>query len=187
MWEVMPACSPFTPPGSRSALPKGKLLETIIRKASEIGAQQVFPIASKRCEAKVDFKKKDSKGSKWAAAALEGAKQSGNPYLVEVQPICEFARFMELGQGFDLKLVASLQPGAPALKSHLSDFRSRHADTPPQSAVCLIGPEGDFTPEEYRQAAAHGFLPLSLGPHVMRSETAAIHALSILQHELSDR
>ncbi|MDQ8199492.1 RsmE family RNA methyltransferase [Pelagicoccus enzymogenes] len=165
------------------ALPKGKLMESIIRKASEIGAQQIFPVASKRCEAKVDAKKQDTKNAKWSTAALEGAKQSGNPYLVQIEDLTDFQSFMELSRAFELKLIASLEPHARPLKQHLASRKEKL----PSSAICLIGPEGDFTPEEYEEAAQNGFLPTRLGPYVMRSETAAVHALSILQHELTNR
>jgi 16S rRNA (uracil1498-N3)-methyltransferase len=77
----------------------------------------------------------------------------------------------------DLKLIASLQPGAQPLKTLLGDTR-------PRSVLILIGPEGDFTPAEISLAKNAGCLPLSLGPLVLRAETAAIYALSILHHEL---
>lgn len=183
--EIKQAQPPAQNIALAQALPKGKLMESIIRKASEIGAQRIFPVASQRCEAKVDAKKQNAKNAKWTAAALEGAKQSGNPFLVEIEPVSDFSRLLELSQTFDLKLIASLEPTAKSLKRHLADLRTKNPDQLPQSAICLIGPEGDFTPEEYQLAADKGFRPLWLGPHVMRSETAAIHALSIIHYELS--
>lgn len=167
------------------ALPKGKLLESIIRKATEIGAQKLFPVATKRCEAKIELGKQETKNAKWAAAALEGAKQSGNPHLLSVEPISAFSDFIERSSHFEIKIIASLESNAVSLKKHLSHFKSQNDHRIPRSAICLIGPEGDFTPEEYQKAYDHGFLPTSLGNHVMRSETAAIHALSILHYELT--
>ncbi|MDQ8187266.1 RsmE family RNA methyltransferase [Pelagicoccus sp. SDUM812002] len=167
------------------ALPKGKLIESIIRKASEIGAQQIFPIVSQRCEAKIDERKQDTKNAKWSAAALEGAKQSGNPHLVEVKAVSDLHSFLEQSQSFELKLVASLEPQALSLKQQLATYSSNHSGKRPSSAICLVGPEGDFTPEEYRAAADFGFLSTRLGPHVMRSETAAVHALSLLHYEIT--
>lgn len=166
------------------ALPKGKLIESIIRKATEIGIQRIYPILSNRCEAKVDSKRADSKNAKWTAAALEGAKQSGNPYLVQIEPLCGFDAFLANSGQFQLKLIASLEENAVTMKSHLARYRDANDGQSPVSAIWLIGPEGDFTPEEYRLAADAGFLPTTLGPHVMRSETAAAHALSITQYEL---
>ena len=79
---------------------------------------------------------------------------------------------------FDLKCICSLQPGAQPLKHILAEVPA------PQSLLILIGPEGDFTPAELALAKSAGCLPLSLGPLVLRAETAAIYTLSILHHEL---
>lgn len=168
------------------ALPKGKLMESIIRKATEIGAQQIFPVATKRCEVKVDPGKRESKNAKWTAAALEGAKQSGNPHLVSIEDVSQFDAFLELSKNFELKIIASLQSQARSLKIHLSQFKEKNDGRIPQSAICLIGPEGDFTPEEYEAATLSGYLPTTLGKHVMRSETAASYALSIIHYELTE-
>lgn len=183
--EITTVRSPTHKIALAQALPKGKLLETIIRKATEIGAQQIFPISTQRCEVKVDPGKIKTKDAKWSAAALEGAKQSGNPHLISIEPVSTFSDFINLSSDFELKLIASLETNAQSLKRHLSHFKTEHEQALPKSAICLIGPEGDFTSEEYQKAYENGFLPTSLGNHVMRSETAAIHALSIVQYELT--
>ena len=166
------------------ALPKGKLIETIIKKATEIGIQKIFPITSSRVESKFDPKKADSKTAKWELAALEGAKQSGNPRPAEVADIISFTEILTIASAYELKLIASLEGQARPLKEHLANFSQTHSGSLPKSALWLIGPEGDFTETEYRQAYEAGFLPTTLGPHVMRSDTAAVHALSITQYEL---
>ncbi|MBK1879526.1 RsmE family RNA methyltransferase [Pelagicoccus mobilis] len=167
------------------ALPKGKLIESIIKKATEIGIQEVYPLSSSRVESKIDPKKASSKSAKWELAALEGAKQSGNPRPAEVHQVCSLPELLDLSQSYELKLIASLEEQAVSLKQHLARFSSSQNGKSPKSAIWLIGPEGDFTPEEYEQAYQAGFLPTTLGPHVMRSETAAIHALSITHYELN--
>lgn len=166
------------------ALPKGKLIESIIRKATEIGIQRVFPLITSRVETKIDPKKTENKNAKWTAATLEGAKQSGNPYLVEIEPVCDLASLLEQTKTIEIKLLASLTPEARSLKTHIQDFRSRNNGKSPFSAIWLVGPEGDFSPAETKLAIEAGYLPTTLGPHVMRSETAAVHALSIIQYEL---
>ena len=82
---------------------------------------------------------------------------------------------------YDLKLIGSLQPDAKPLKKILDGLAK------PSSLLIMIGPEGDFTPAEIGQAKSAGCLPLSLGPLVLRAETAAIYTLSILHHELQNR
>ncbi len=160
------------------ALPKGKLIESIIRKATEIGAQRLHPIVSQRVEARFDVQRAKSKNAKWQTAAIEGAKQSGNPFLLEIEPLLAFEDFLESAKHYELKLIASLAPEARPLKQLLA------AQSGFRNAIWLVGPEGDFTSRETELAIEAGFLPTSLGPHVMRCETAAVAALSLIRHEL---
>ena len=85
----------------------------------------------------------------------------------------------------ELKLVASLQPGAQSLKSALAAFRAQHGKLP-SKALWLVGPEGDFSPAEMAQLASRGVVPITLGPLVLRCDTAATAALSILGYELQN-
>lgn len=85
---------------------------------------------------------------------------------------------------FDLRLIGSLQPGALHLKKILTDYAQAHEGARPVNVLMLIGPEGDFTPAEIGLARAHGCAPLTLGPIILRVETAAIYCLSILSYEL---
>ncbi len=167
------------------ALPKGPSMDAIVRKATEIGARYIVPLQSERTEVHLDADRSGKKIEKWQTAALEAAKQCGNPYLPEISPQQTAARFMESARGYDLKLIASLQPGATSLKHVLADFRRNH-NREPRKVVWLIGPEGDFTPAEMNLSHAAGFLPITLGPLVLRCETAAVYALSVLSYELQD-
>lgn len=85
---------------------------------------------------------------------------------------------------FDLRLIGSLQPGARHLKAILADYADAHDGKRPERVLMLIGPEGDFTPAEIALARSRGCLPLTLGPIILRVETAAIYCLSILSYEL---
>jgi 16S rRNA (uracil1498-N3)-methyltransferase len=84
---------------------------------------------------------------------------------------------------FDLRLIGSLQPDAQHLKKILANYSSEHQHRP-HSVLMLIGPEGDFTPAELALARRHGCQPITLGPIVLRVETAAIYCLSVLSYEL---
>ena len=86
-------------------------------------------------------------------------------------------------ESFDLQLIGSLQPGARHLKEILADYSSEHQHRP-RSVLMLVGPEGDFTPAELALARRHGCQPITLGPIILRVETAAIYCLSILSYEL---
>ena len=165
------------------ALPKGQFMDAIVRKATEIGAARIAPLESDRTQVHLDADRSDRKIEKWQTAALEAAKQCGNPFVPEILPVQNAARFIESARGYDLKLIASLHPGAKSLKTVLAAFQATHARLP-KSALWLIGPEGDFTPAEMNLAQTMGFEPITLGPLVLRCETAAAYALSILSYEL---
>jgi 16S rRNA (uracil1498-N3)-methyltransferase len=92
---------------------------------------------------------------------------------------------MESARGYDLKLIASLQPGARSLKAVLAGFSAAQGRAP-KKVLWLVGPEGDFTPAEMSQSKSAGFEPITLGPLVLRCETAAAYALSVLSYELQN-
>ncbi|MGA2138034.1 MAG: 16S rRNA (uracil(1498)-N(3))-methyltransferase [Verrucomicrobiia bacterium] len=157
------------------AIPK-KSMDLIVQKATELGVTSIVPLVSERSVVKLD---EDSKRiERWHEIALEACKQCGNNWLPEIQPPRKSREFLNSPGQFDLKLIASLQPDSKPLKKILGE------STAPKSVLILIGPEGDFTPAELGLAKSAGCLPLSLGPLVLRADTAAIYTLSILHHEL---
>jgi 16S rRNA (uracil1498-N3)-methyltransferase len=167
------------------ALPKGPSMDAIVRKATEIGVARIVPLESERTQVHFDGDRSGRKVEKWQTAALEAAKQCGNAFLPEIVPVENAGRFIESARDFDLKLIASLHPGAKSLKTVLASFQSATGRAPIK-VLWLIGPEGDFTPAEMSRAQSAGFAPVTLGPLVLRCETAAAYALSILSYELQN-
>ena len=167
------------------ALPKGQFMDAIVRKATEIGVTRIAPLESERTQVHLDGDRSDRKIEKWQTAVLEAAKQCGNAFVPEVLPVQEADAFMEAARGYDLKLIASLHPGAKSLKTVLAAFRATHGRAPVK-VLWLIGPEGDFTPAEMSLSQSTGFEPITLGPLVLRCETAAAYALSVLSYELQN-
>jgi 16S rRNA (uracil1498-N3)-methyltransferase len=165
------------------AIPK-KTMDLIVQKATELGVASIVPLASERTLVKLDDDSK--KMDRWREIALESCKQCGNNWLPEIQPPRKLRDFLGALPNFDLKLIASLQPDAKPLKTILPGA-SALGHPGASSVLVLIGPEGDFTPAEINLAKSAGCLPLSLGPLVLRAETAAIYTLSILHHELQNR
>jgi 16S rRNA (uracil1498-N3)-methyltransferase len=159
------------------AIPKGKNMELIIQKATELGTSRIVPLLADRCVSRPSQKEFQARADRWARTALEAAKQCGQDRLPLIDPPTPVPSAAKLEA--DLKLVASLQPGARPLHRILADLPA-----PPRSALVLIGPEGDFSNEEYHLALDAGCLPWSLGPITLRTETAAIYSLSVLAHEL---
>jgi 16S rRNA (uracil1498-N3)-methyltransferase len=168
------------------ALPKGSTMDEIVRQATEIGASRIVPLFSERTQIHFDADRAEKKVEKWRTGAIEAAKQCGNPWLPAISPIQDFSAFLKNTAEFDLKLVASLHAGATSLGHALARYRDKHG-RPPQKALWLIGPEGDFSPAEMTAAVMAGFAPVSLGPLVLRCDTAAVYALSVLSHELQEQ
>ena len=167
------------------AIPKGKNMELIVQKAVEIGAAEIAPIISDRTIVQVDSESAMQKQSKWRQIAIEAAKQSGQNWLPRVRTPRKLTELFSMAseESFDLRLIGSLQPDAGRLKKILADY-SREHELRPRSVLMLIGPEGDFTPAELSLARRHGCQPITLGPIILRVETAAIYCLSVLSYEL---
>ena len=168
------------------AIPKGKNMDLIVQKAVEIGAAEIFPLLSARTVVQLDPESAAQKQAKWQTVALEAAKQCGQNWLPHVhlpQSPDDFFAGTD-ATSYDLRLIGSLQPGAQHLKKILTDHAEAHAGARPDRVLMLIGPEGDFTPAEIALARSQGCAPLTLGPIILRVETAAIYCLSILSYEL---
>jgi 16S rRNA (uracil1498-N3)-methyltransferase len=165
------------------AVPKGKNMDLIVQKAVELGAARVVPLLSDRTIVQLDAADIARKREKWQAVALEACKQCGQNHLPEIAPPVSPKDFLERIERNQLLLIASLQPGARRLKDVLAEF-SATTGKPPGSVTVLVGPEGDFTPAEIALAKSHGCQPITLGPIILRTETAALYCLSVLAHEL---
>jgi 16S rRNA (uracil1498-N3)-methyltransferase len=165
------------------ALPKGATMDDIVRQATEIGAAEIVPLLSERTQVHLDADRTEKKVEKWRTAAVEAAKQCGNPWLPAIAPVQTYAAFLAGATDYDLKLIASLHAGTTTLKQCLASYTAKHGHAP-RKVLWLIGPEGDFSPAEMTAAITAGCHPITLGPLVLRSDTAAIYALSILSHEL---
>lgn len=158
------------------SIPKGANMEWIIEKAVELGVNAIYPVVTERTVVRLDLNDCARKQEKWQRVAIEACKQCGQSWLPKVHAPSRFPAMLGTLPAHDLKIIAALQPEAKSFKAVLSGA--------PASAVVAIGPEGDFTPDEYSAARAHGLEPVTLGPLVLRVETAAFFAVSVLVHEL---
>lgn len=165
------------------AIPKGKNMDLIVQKAVEIGAAEIAPLISERTIVDLDPQEAEQKRDKWQQVAIEAAKQCGQNWLPLVERPQKLKEFFSHQTTHDLGLIGSLQPDALHLKNILAEYRERHGDRP-QTVLMMVGPEGDFTPAELALAKSHGCQPITLGPVILRVETAAIYCLSVLSYEL---
>jgi len=178
----------FTPPLPYSitllqAVPKGKIIESIIQKAVELGARRIVPLLTEHVVTHLGEKDRANKRDKWQQVAVETIKQCGAAWLPKIEIPVTPAQFLTRKEKFDLSLVGSLQSDRCHPRECLGEFQAKHGCLP-QSVGVWIGPEGDFTLDELKAIQASGALPISLGRLVLRVETAAIYCLSILNYEL---
>ncbi|MGH7990382.1 MAG: RsmE family RNA methyltransferase, partial [Limisphaerales bacterium] len=164
-------------------IPKGKIIESIIQKSVELGAQRIVPILSERVVAQLDGESAEHKREKWQQVAIEAIKQCGAAWLPKIEAPLTIEQFLAQKEKFDLALVGSLQKERLHPKEIFREFEKANARLP-KSVGVWIGPEGDFTLGELRAIQNSGALPISLGSLVLRVETAAIYCLSILNYEL---
>jgi 16S rRNA (uracil1498-N3)-methyltransferase len=165
------------------AIPKGKNMDLIVQKAVEIGAAEIAPIISERTIVHLEAKEAAQKQTKWQQVAIEAAKQCGQNWLPVVQTPRKLTDFFANAHLQQLRLIGSLQSDAVHLKTVLADYEREHQVRPTSVLMC-IGPEGDFTPAELNLARSNGCRPITLGPIILRVETAAIYCLSVLSYEL---
>jgi 16S rRNA (uracil1498-N3)-methyltransferase len=165
------------------AIPKGKNMDLIVQKGTELGVSRIAPLISERTIMQIATDEAERKTDKWRQIVIEAGKQCGQSRLPEVSSPVTPKQFFADSDRYDLSLIASLQTDARSFKSALADFREQQGRRP-KNVLVLIGPEGDFTPAEAALAKSAGCLPISLGPIVLRTETAAIYCLSVLSYEL---
>ncbi len=166
------------------AVPKGKIVESIIQKSVELGAQRVVPILSERVVMQLDDEDAENKREKWEQVAIEAIKQCGAAWLPKIEAPVTIDQFLARKEKFELSLVGSLQKERRHPREVLREYEKKHGRVP-HSVGVWIGPEGDFTLDELKTIQNSGALPISLGNLVLRVETAAIYCLSILNYELN--
>jgi 16S rRNA (uracil1498-N3)-methyltransferase len=165
------------------AVMKGKAFESTVQKATELGAFRVVPLLSERVVSQPDEDAVASKVEKWRLIAIDSIKQCGSAWLPQIEAPLPLKEFLARHERFELPLVASLQDDRRHPREVLEDFRLEHGHLP-KSVCVFVGPEGDFTSAEMDAIKESGAFPITLGPLVLRSDTAAVYALSVLNYEL---
>lgn len=155
-------------------LPKADKMELIIQKAVELGAAEIVPVEMTRCVVKLDEKKKKSKLSRWQTIAESAAKQSGRTVIPEVKSVMPFRAALEYGKTLDMLLVPyECADSVTKMREKIDSLKSG------MSVGIFIGPEGGYEEKEIETAKNCGGEIVSLGKRILRTETAAITALSV--------
>ena len=174
------------PPSCRirfgQALIKPVGMDLLIQKLTELGVSEIWPIASERSISKPSGEKRIS--HRWESIALSACKQSGQNWLPKIHEVGPLDNFLSAPNPAPPagRIIGSLQPEAKPLPALLAAVR-QVGKLP--ALDLLIGPEGDFTPSEIGRARSAGFQPASLGPLVLRSETASLFLASVLHYEFN--
>ncbi len=155
------------------ALLKGDAMEWVLEKCVELGVDTIQPFTSRRTIAE---KESAHKRQRWEKIVDAAVKQCGTPTRPDLAPTGTFDKILELPA--DVKILFWEEKGMA-----LRDLRKESVDAPGTRLLALIGPEGGFTSEEAKQALERGFNPVFLGHRILRAETAAIAAASLIQYE----
>ncbi len=155
-------------------LPKSDKMEFVIQKAVELGAEAVVPVEMSRCVVKLDDKKKKSKTARWQSISESAAKQSKRTSIPKVYDVMLYKEALSFAKELDLLLVPyESKDGMTSTKNALKKMQSG------MSVGVFVGPEGGFDEKEIALAEEVGGLTISLGKRILRTETAAVTALSM--------
>ena len=159
------------------ALLKGEHMDWIVQKATELGVYGIVPLITHRGVVRPQATRISGQVSRWQRIALEAAQQSEQWHIPDIEPPCGSRQFfMEKVAPLKLMLVE---------RAEGESFRTLPLDSDPQDTIVVaIGPEGGWSRDELTVAGEQGFRSTTLGPGILRSETASLAALTMLQSRL---
>jgi 16S rRNA (uracil1498-N3)-methyltransferase len=162
------------------ALPDKERMELIIQKATELGVYSIIPFKSNRSISLEERERKQPKAHRWQSIAIKASQQSRRGRVPLIEPYCDFSEAVGFAGGSDLKVILWEKGNEKRLRDVLMPRGSC------REVALMVGPEGGFDPEEVRAAQERGFIPITLGRRILRTETAAIVLVGIFQYELGD-
>lgn len=157
------------------AISRGDRMDFVLQKSVELGVTEITPLFTERCGVKLTGERLQKKQQQWQKIVIAACEQSGRSCVPKVTAPLQFSQWLtELPEGLRLTL-------DPYATEPLRDLAAA-----PEQLTLLIGPEGGLTEAEVQQASAHQFMPVRLGPRILRTETAALAALSVIQYQFGD-
>lgn len=176
---ITPAAKPSVRISLVQVLIKKNKMDYVVEKATELGVCEIIPLETGRSVVRADEAGEGHKVERWRKIAIEAAKQCGRRDLPEIKRVSFFDDALKSFKDYDAVIMPCLFEGTVPLKNALSRIKD------PKKILLLIGPEGDFTPGEIAAAEANGALLVSLGGLVLKSDTAAIATLAMLNYAYS--
>lgn len=153
---------------------KGDRMDFTIQKATELGITDITPLWSERCDVRLKGERLEKKMEHWKKVAISACEQSGRNHIPTIHPAVSYHEWASSVES-DTKLVLHTRD-----QKNLTDIQK------PASVALLVGPEGGITDEEVELCIQQGFTGLTLGPRILRTETAALAALSLFQYLWGD-
>jgi 16S rRNA (uracil1498-N3)-methyltransferase len=150
---------------------RGEKMDYTIQKAVELGVKKIIPLLTERCNVKLDDERREKRLQHWQAIVISACEQCGRNQIPEILLPITFERWV---QSVDADWRFVLSP-------HVSGKLSENQISENARVVLLIGPEGGLSDKEVNLAFQKNFLPLNLGPRILRTETAAVAAITALQ------
>ncbi|MEA1080959.1 16S rRNA (uracil(1498)-N(3))-methyltransferase [Marinobacter qingdaonensis] len=151
-------------------LSKGDRMDYAVQKAVEMGVTRIVPLTTDRCDVKLKGDREDKRLRHWQSVAISAAEQCGRARVPEILPVMTVAQWLEHSRDCDARLVL-----------HHRTERSLQSLNTPSRVALMIGPEGGLSADEIALAEQEGFLPVALGPRVLRTETAPVAAMALCQ------
>ena len=153
---------------------RGDKMDTSIQKAVELGVTEITPILSERCDVKLNKERWQKRLDHWQGVIISACEQSGRTLLPELNPVTDINDWVQ-NSASELKIIL-----------HPREAKAPNSKEVPKSIDLLVGSEGGFTDNELKLASEFQFKTIQLGPRVLRTETAGLVAISILQHLFGD-
>jgi 16S rRNA (uracil1498-N3)-methyltransferase len=155
---------------------RGERMDLVVQKATELGVAEIVPVITERSVVRLDAAQAQRRGEHWRAITIAACEQSGRNRVPQIRAVLSLAEFLRGDEA----------PATRLLLSPAAALRLGETPRPGGPVTLLIGPEGGLTPQEQEDALARGYVGVRMGPRVLRTETAAIVALTLLQREFGD-
>lgn len=162
-------------------LPKASKMDLIVQKNTELGVKEITPVITDRVVVKGELKEY-KKVDRWNRIALEACKQSKRSYIPKINSPLEFDQMLEELSNFQLIVVPYENKKAYGIKKLVEDIKELQI----KNVAIVIGPEGGFEDKEIAKLQEMGAYIVTLGPRILRTETAGFTCLSIIMYELGD-
>jgi 16S rRNA (uracil1498-N3)-methyltransferase len=161
------------------SLLKGDKMDYLIQKATELGVKEIIPFFSSRSVPLLEKSRRLKRYHRWERIAVEASKQCGRGVVLKIEPLQDYSEILRTASPDSLRLILWEREGV-RLKEALERSKEK------TKIFFIIGPEGGLSEEEVDQATRNGFTPVTLGRRILRSETASLCLVSILQYEWGD-